>query len=94
MVSSNKKLSTKVKKALDGTALIILLIFVTILASNVISLYASKRSSMTNMEQPIEEYPTVTICFRDPKSGNGSSWNEKMFELETEVNITYYHNQA
>ena len=92
MFSSTKNnLSNIVEKALDGTALTILLIFVIVLASDVIDMYTSKKSAMSNMEQPISEHPTVTICFGDR---SGSLWNREMYELETEVNITYYVNET
>ena len=47
--------------------------------------YANKRTSMYSEEHPITEHPQISICFNDPIA----AW--KMYELGSEINITYIY---
>ena len=49
--------------------------------------YVTKKSNMSYEELPIEEQPTITLCFDEQR---GEAWNRKMFHLNTDINITYY----
>ena len=49
--------------------------------------YINKRSNFSTDEKPIDKHPTVTICF---DGENEKFWNRRMFELGTQMNITYF----
>ena len=49
--------------------------------------YVTKKSNMSYDEIAIEEQPTITLCFDEQK---GEVWNRKIFDLGTDINITYY----
>ena len=49
--------------------------------------YVTEKSNMSYEELPIEEQPTITLCFDEQR---GEAWNRKMFHLNTDINITYY----
>ena len=49
--------------------------------------YAAKKSSFTIEEHLIRGQPTVTLTFSNK---DGSVWDRSMFELGSEINITYY----
>ena len=49
--------------------------------------YVDKKSSFTFEEQQIKGQPSVTITFSNQ---DGSIWDRSMFNLGSEVNITYY----
>ena len=45
---------------------------------------------MTFEKQPIQEQPSIAICFEV----QGKIWDRKLYNIGTEVNITYYRNSA
>ena len=49
--------------------------------------YVTKKSSFTIEEHQIKSQPSVVITFSNQ---DGSIWDRSMFELGSEVNITYY----
>ena len=49
--------------------------------------YINKRSNFSTDEIPIDKHPSVTMCFNGQ---NGKVWNRKIYELGTEMNITYF----
>ena len=49
--------------------------------------YVAKKSSFTIEEQQIKSQPTLVVTFANQ---DGSIWERSMFELGSEVNITYY----
>ena len=48
--------------------------------------YAKRKSSMSWEEKPIRGHPTLTVCFDDQV---GNVWSRNMFDLGSEMNITY-----
>ena len=49
--------------------------------------YAARKSSFTIEEHQIKGQPSIVVTFSNQ---DGSIWDRSMFELGSEVNITYY----
>ena len=49
--------------------------------------YANGRSAMSHEARPIPQQPTVALCFGHPL---GNLWNRPMYNLHSDINITYY----
>ena len=74
-------------KCLESVIFIILFIVGMLTAKGIIEDYRNERTSMLQSREPITEHPAISICFDE---FNIPLLQRRMFEIGTEINITYY----